>query len=303
MSGADRIAGSGASSREAEFAQLWAEATAKVLGQLGGAPFAAALSKSSGDSASAEAGPAAGAIAILCKATGRVAGAFVFEVRTSSAVRLAQMLMAEPANAAAELTDGYKDALGEVFRQFGGIAATAAKSKYGAAVEFEIAPGALPEWKAAASAEWTFSAPSADALAWQVRLSEELTASLETAAASAANAVAAAASNASATNSAGAAQAAISSPSAATPENLNLLLDVTLDAHLRFGQRQMLLREILDLRAGSVVELDKRLQEPAELLVSGRVVARGEVVIVDGSYGIRITDIVQPMQRLASVRA
>ena len=86
------------------------------------------------------------------------------------------------------------------------------------------------------------------------------------------------------------------------PENLGLLLDVTLDAHLRFGQRQMLLREILDLRAGSVIELDRRLQEPAELLVSGRVVARGEVVIVDGSYGIRITDILQPNQRLTTLK-
>jgi flagellar motor switch protein FliN/FliY len=64
----------------------------------------------------------------------------------------------------------------------------------------------------------------------------------------------------------------------------------------------MLLRDILELRAGSVVELDRRLQEPAELLVSGRVVARGDVVIVDGSYGIRIRDIVQPRERLESVK-
>ena len=299
MSGAEQRGGAG--TQAAEFARLWADATAKVLGQLGGAPFAAAPGKAPGDT-SAET-PAAGAIAIECKATGRVLGAFAFEMEPSSAVRMAQLLMAEPVNAAAELTDGYKDALGEVFRQFGGIAATAAKAKYGAAVEFEIALGTMPDWAVAATSGWTFSAPPAEPIAWRMKLSAEANASIEAAASSALNAAAAPASAVNSGNSASAPSAAASSPTVATPENLNLLLDVTLDAHLRFGQRQMLLREILDLRAGSVVELDKRLQEPAELLVSGRVVARGEVVIVDGSYGIRITDIVQPMQRLTSVRA
>jgi flagellar motor switch protein FliN/FliY len=84
--------------------------------------------------------------------------------------------------------------------------------------------------------------------------------------------------------------------------NLDLLLDVELDANLRFGQREMLLREILELRPGSVVELNRQLQEPAELLVGGRIIARGEVVIVDGNYGLRITDIVQPQKRLESLR-
>jgi len=88
---------------------------------------------------------------------------------------------------------------------------------------------------------------------------------------------------------------------AGNPANLDLLLDVVLEATLRFGQREMVLREILELRPGAVVELNRRIQEPAELLVAGRVIARGEVVIVDGAYGLRITDITQPHQRLESV--
>ena len=90
--------------------------------------------------------------------------------------------------------------------------------------------------------------------------------------------------------------------SVSTPSNLNLLLDIELDASLRFGQSEMILREILELRPGSVVELNRQIQEPAELLVAGRVIARGEVVIVDGSYGLRITDIAQPEQRLKSLQ-
>jgi flagellar motor switch protein FliN len=281
----------------ADFAELWAEATAKVLEQLGGSAFTAAPVD-----AAESWEPATGTIAIVCKAAGRVAGSFLIEVEPSSAVRMAQLLMAEPMNASVELTEGYKDALGEVFRQFGGLAATAAKSKYGAAVEFELALGEMPAWTPAATVRWTFSAPSAEAIAWRMRISAEMGASIESARSSAAQSASSAAPSA-APAAPPATAASEAHAGGAIPENLGLLLDVTLDAHLRFGQRQMLLREILDLRAGSVVELDRRLQEPAELLVSGRVVARGEVVIVDGSYGIRITDIVHPQQRLMSVKA
>jgi flagellar motor switch protein FliN/FliY len=88
---------------------------------------------------------------------------------------------------------------------------------------------------------------------------------------------------------------AVSSPSAAAPlaKNLGLLLDVEVEASLRFGEREMRLGEVLELHAGSVVELNRQLQEPVELLVAGRVIARGDVVVVDGNYGLRITDIVQ----------
>ncbi|HTR27084.1 MAG TPA: FliM/FliN family flagellar motor switch protein [Terriglobales bacterium] len=71
---------------------------------------------------------------------------------------------------------------------------------------------------------------------------------------------------------------------------LDLLLDVNLALTLRFGQRDLTLREILELNAGSVIELDRAVEEPAELLLGDRVIARGQVVTVDGNYGIRITD-------------
>ncbi|MGA9568388.1 MAG: FliM/FliN family flagellar motor switch protein [Candidatus Korobacteraceae bacterium] len=76
--------------------------------------------------------------------------------------------------------------------------------------------------------------------------------------------------------------------------NLGLVLDVELNVLLRFGQRQLTLREILDLTCGSVVELDRRVDDPVELLLDGRVIARGEAAIVDGNYGLRVTEIVQP---------
>ena len=76
--------------------------------------------------------------------------------------------------------------------------------------------------------------------------------------------------------------------------NLDLVLDVELNAVLRFGQRQLTLREVLGLKCGSVIELDRRVDEPVELLIDGRVIARGEAAIVDGNYGLRVTEIVRP---------
>lgn len=86
-------------------------------------------------------------------------------------------------------------------------------------------------------------------------------------------------------------------PAAAMGSNLGLLFDVQLEATIRFGGRQLLLRDILSLSPGSVIELDRQVGEPAELLVAGRLVARGEVVVVDGNFGLRVTEMTNPAQR------
>jgi flagellar motor switch protein FliN/FliY len=70
-----------------------------------------------------------------------------------------------------------------------------------------------------------------------------------------------------------------------------LIEDVQLPVSLCFGRRKMLLRDVLDMRSGSVIELDQEVEAPVELLLDDRVIARGEVVIVDGSYGLRVLDI------------
>ena len=81
--------------------------------------------------------------------------------------------------------------------------------------------------------------------------------------------------------------------------NLDLLLDIELGVTLRFGTRQMLLKDIIELCSGSVIELDRRVEEPVELLIDGRLIAHGEVVIVEGNYGLRVTQVAAPGERLA----
>jgi flagellar motor switch protein FliN/FliY len=80
------------------------------------------------------------------------------------------------------------------------------------------------------------------------------------------------------------------------PVNLKLVMDVELSVSLRFGQRQLPLREVLELTSGSVIELDRQVDDPVELLLDGKVIARGEAVIVDGNYGLRVTEIPQPIE-------
>jgi len=74
--------------------------------------------------------------------------------------------------------------------------------------------------------------------------------------------------------------------------NLDLLLDVKMPLVVELGRTQMLIRDILELGPGSVIELDKAAGEPVDLLVNGKLIARGEVVVIDESFGLRITEIV-----------
>ncbi len=83
--------------------------------------------------------------------------------------------------------------------------------------------------------------------------------------------------------------------------NLDLLLGVNLNLTLRFGQRALPLREILDLNTGAIIELDREVEEPADLLLGDKVIARGQVVIVDGNYGLQITEVVDARQRIGTL--
>ena len=74
--------------------------------------------------------------------------------------------------------------------------------------------------------------------------------------------------------------------------NLDLFLDVTIPVSVEIGRAQVTLEEVLDLVPGSVVPLDKRADEPVDLWVNGKLVARGEVVMVDDHYGLRVTQVV-----------
>jgi flagellar motor switch protein FliN/FliY len=86
------------------------------------------------------------------------------------------------------------------------------------------------------------------------------------------------------------------------PGNYDLLLELELEAVVRFGSREMELRDLLELGPGDVVELDRQLTDPVDLIVGDKIVARGEVVLVEGNFGLRVTEVAEPRKRLESIR-
>jgi flagellar motor switch protein FliN/FliY len=85
----------------------------------------------------------------------------------------------------------------------------------------------------------------------------------------------------------------------ATARNFDLLLDIPLEVTVELGRTKLVLRELLALTGGSVVELAKLAGEPLDVLVNGKLVARGECVMVNDKFGVRLTDIVSRSERLA----
>ncbi|HHJ37874.1 MAG TPA: flagellar motor switch protein FliN [Methylothermaceae bacterium] len=89
-----------------------------------------------------------------------------------------------------------------------------------------------------------------------------------------------------------------------TPEDINLdvILDVPVTVSLEIGRTRMSIRNLLQLTQGSVVELDRLAGEPMDVLVNGTLIAHGEVVVVNDKFGIRLTDVISPAERLRKLR-
>ncbi len=81
-------------------------------------------------------------------------------------------------------------------------------------------------------------------------------------------------------------------------KNINLIMDVPLQVTVELGRTEKLIKDILEFSPGSIIELDKLAGEPVDILVNGKPIAKGEVVVIDESFGVRITDIIHPSKRL-----
>jgi len=85
-------------------------------------------------------------------------------------------------------------------------------------------------------------------------------------------------------------------------KDMGFLLDIPLDLTVQLGKAKMLIKDLLQLAQGSVVELDKLAGEPMEILVNNKLVARGEVVVVNEKLGVRLTDIISPTERIKQLK-
>lgn len=80
--------------------------------------------------------------------------------------------------------------------------------------------------------------------------------------------------------------------------NLNLVLDIPVEVSMRVGSAELSIRELVKLVEGSVIALDRDVSEPMDVLVNGTLIAHGEIVVVDDRFGVRLTDVVSPLERI-----
>jgi len=251
--------------------EAWRKASTEVLSQVLGAPWNV-------EPQAAESAPASPEsylhFGLACG--GGMEGKAAVKIPQADGLTLARKLLAESGEPA-ELTDAHKEALEKVLRQIATAASAGLQTEYGA-VDITVSSAEPPTWPGTSVAMQASENPSS-VLHLELFLGEDLAA-----------------------NQAALDGATVAGEQAPVgPGNLDLLLGVGLNVTLRFGQRILTLREILELGSGSVIELDRQVQEPADLLLGDKLIARGEVVIVDGNYGVRVTEVADPRQRLSTL--
>jgi flagellar motor switch protein FliN len=221
---------------------------------------------------------------------GAVHGEMTLRLPAASGARLARKLLGETEPAAGAAFEGItaeqKEALEELLRQIAGTAATALAPSVGGEVQLHLSASVAPSWSSDAVICLRTRDEAGATIAVEIQISPALATELQTK-------VQPRVQPASVTQT----SESLSTPSSTVspaPASYGRLMDVGLEVKLRFGTRRMLLRDVLALSAGVVVELDNTLHSPVDLLLDGRLIAQGEVVVVDGKYGLRVTDVVDP---------
>jgi flagellar motor switch protein FliN len=283
-----------------EFLQIWSNIFSEVLGQITGSVVPCTV----GAEAPADLVPAGeGDFWAMVTSSGALRGEMSLRLAAANVLHMAQIFMNEPATSGVQPTSDHQDAVVELLRQVSGKVASAAKARWGEVqLRVECAPSA-PSWPSAGTLWLQAGEPGTAGMILEFGLSAALVAELRADKSEAAKAAAAPGLSAPGVSAPGlsapglsehlsvSASGALSSASEPLAGTLDLLMDVHLAMTMRFGARKLLLREVLDLGPGAVVELDRKVEEPVDLLLDGRLVARGEVVLIEGNYGLRVTEV------------
>jgi len=251
------------------FLDLFRKALGDVLSEVSASPWTVTLRTE-------DAPPSSGA-APLCfgiSLSGGLRGKAAFQMENAEALLVAQKLLPSSPDPASELSAARKQAVEQLLGKVSARMAAAFKEQFGA-VDLQVSSIEVPTWT---GTRVTLAAVEASTGTVSIgfRLDTELVEGL--------------ASKSAVPTAPPASDTPAAKAAASGENNLDLLLGVELNLTLRFGQRTLTLREILDLSSGSIIELDRQVQEPADLLLGDKLIARGEVVVVDGNYGLRVKE-------------
>lgn len=276
------------------FVELWAAAISQVMASLGvRSPAAEAAEAISAPAPTAE--EFEKLVCLRFTASGAIKGELLWVAEEPAALQFAQLLLAEPLKPEAEFGAKQREAHAEFMKQVASRVSSAWLPEFGTemALAYQESAAAAPVTASMVALRLTGEKFAEASL--RLFLEPDLCAALSSVQVP----------PAAPQPTPEAEPAAVEIPDAPRsnplPANLNLVLDVELEATIRFGEREMLLRDIFALMAGAVVELNQMVNEPAELLVAGRLVARGDVVLVDGNFGLRVTEVVSFNERLAAI--
>lgn len=198
----------------------------------------------------------------------------------ADAAQLLGLFLPEASELSGELHEEQREALEELFRQWSGLVATTLSSAFGE-VSLEVSRAEPSAISATFLLQASDGLHSLSALA---EIDETIIASLRP--------------PESLPVPAGSVASTLAVEDCLHDGNLQLLMGVKLDVMLRFGRKSSPLRDVLELSPGTIVELEQKVTEPVELLLNDRVIAWGEVVVMDGNYGLQVTKVAPSRRRL-----
>jgi flagellar motor switch protein FliN len=260
-----------ASAEPRPFLEVWAQCLSQVFARVSGTSQPCTVMT---DPPSELAPAGESDLWLIAALSGGLRGELSLRLAPAITVRLAQILMGETLGAGpVDMTTGHRQAAVELMRQVAGLASTALAARWGD-VQLRIEAG-TPSWSASATAWLRVGGDSAPFALLEVHLSAALVAALR------------------AEKKEGLPFSEPSTPPPALDSKLQLglLMDMELAVVLRFGSRRLLLRDVLDLGPGAVIELDRQVHEPVDLLLDGRLLARGEVMVMDGNYALQVIEV------------
>lgn len=252
---------------------IWAESLATVLGQIASTPYSMSVISETGEGLDSQDQDTY----LNITASGSLRGESVFRLPSSTARTLVDTFTGE-LKSGAPITADDRAALEELIRQVAGHVSTSAKEKFGT-LQLTVSTGTPPTWPAAASGWIRSGEEPATAIIFEWRISAALNSALGAL-------------------EPGRGPSSDSRNIPVSDENsaLDMFMNLELDVSIRFGGRDVLLKDVLELGPGAVLELDRDVNDPADLLLDGKIIARGDVVLVDGFLGLKITQVIGTAQ-------